>query len=54
MLFRSMFGAKDRNAAFDAQYLPMLQTSPEIAMANGRVAQQVRALTPAPAPDAKD
>jgi hypothetical protein len=26
----------------------MLQTSPEIAMANGRVAQQVRAVTPAP------
>src|ERR1700710_1524931 len=48
----AMFGANDRNAAFDAQYLPMLQTSPEIAIANGRVAQQVRAVTPAPA--AKD
>jgi hypothetical protein len=50
----AMFGAKDRNAAFDAQYLPMLQTSPEIAIANGRVAQQVRAATPPPAPDAKE
>jgi hypothetical protein len=45
----SMFGAKERNAAFDAQYLPMLQTSPDIAMANGRVAQQVRSAAPAPA-----
>ncbi|WP_255580909.1 hypothetical protein [Caballeronia sp. dw_276] len=43
----SMFGAKDRNAAFDVHYLPMLQASPEIALANGRVAQQVRAVLPA-------
>jgi hypothetical protein len=52
----SMFGAKGRNAAFDVQYLPMLQTSPDIAMANGRVAQQVRAAAPASAstPPEKD
>ena len=43
----SMFGAKDRNAAFDVHYLPMLQGSPDIALANGRVAQQVRAVLPA-------
>jgi hypothetical protein len=39
----AMFSSKGRDAAFDAQYLPMLQTSPEIAVANGRVVQQVRA-----------
>jgi hypothetical protein len=44
----SMFGAKERNPAFDAQYLPMLQTSPHIAIANGQVAQQVRAVAPTP------
>jgi hypothetical protein len=38
-----MFSSQGRHATFDAQYLPMLQTSPEIAAANGRVAQQVRA-----------
>jgi hypothetical protein len=38
----AMFGSKERNAVFDAQFLPMLQTSPEIAVANGRVAQQAR------------
>jgi hypothetical protein len=46
----SMFGAKERNAGFDLQYLPLLQTSPDIAMANGRVAQQVRAAGPSAAP----
>ena len=54
----AMFGAKGRNAAFDAQFLPMLQTSPEVAIANGGVAQQVRAVMPAPTsiptPAAKD
>jgi hypothetical protein len=39
-----MFSSKARDAAFDAQYLPMLQSSPEIAVANGRVAQQVRTM----------
>src|ERR1700709_277903 len=48
----AMFGANDRNAAFDAQYLPCRQTGPETGVANGRVAQQVRGVTPAPA--AKD
>ncbi len=42
----SMFGARERNAAFDVQYLPLLQSSPEIALANGRVAQHVRAVLP--------
>ena len=43
----AMFGSKDqksRNAVFDAQYLPMLQTSPEIAVANGQVVRRVQAL----------
>ncbi len=43
----AMFGSKDqksRNAMFDAQYLPMLQTSPEIAVANGQVVRRVQAL----------
>jgi hypothetical protein len=42
----AMFSSKGRDAAFDAYYLPLLQTSPEIAVANGRVAQQVRAVAP--------
>jgi len=42
----AMFSSKGRDAAFDAHYLPLLQTSPEIAVANGRVAQQVRAVAP--------
>jgi hypothetical protein len=46
----AMFGSKGRNAAFDTHFLPLLQTSPEIALANGRVAQQARAVAPAPRP----
>jgi hypothetical protein len=42
----AMFGSKRRNAAFDEHFLPLLQTSPEIALANGRVAQQTRAVAP--------
>ena len=42
----AMFSSKGRDAAFDVHYLPMLQASPEIAVANGRVAQQVRAVAP--------
>jgi hypothetical protein len=42
-----MFAGKARNAVFDARFLPMLQTSPEIALANGRVAQLARAAAPA-------
>ncbi len=45
----AMFSSKGRDAAFDASYLPMLQTSPEIAVSNGRVVQQVRAMAPTPA-----
>jgi hypothetical protein len=46
----AMFGPSDpetglgRNAMFDARYLPMLQTHPDIAVANGQVAQRVRTL----------
>jgi len=41
------FTAKTRSAEFAQQYLPLLQDSPEIALANGRVAQLVRAAAPA-------
>lgn len=46
----SMFGSSDpdhpggRNAAFDLHYLPMLQSHPEILVANGQVVQKIRAL----------
>jgi hypothetical protein len=39
-----MFSADTRDAAFAERFLPLLQQSPEIAMANGEVAQRVRAL----------
>ena len=34
-----MFSAKTRDPAFAEQYLPLLQDSPEIAVANGHVVQ---------------
>lgn len=43
----AMFSAKTRDATFAERYLPLLQDSPEIALANGQVAQRVRAVAPA-------
>jgi hypothetical protein len=42
----AMFSAKTRDPAFAEQYLPLLQDSPEIAVANGHVVQVVRAAGP--------
>jgi hypothetical protein len=42
----AMFSAKTRDAAFADQYLPLLQSSPEIALANGQVARLVRSVAP--------
>lgn len=39
-----MFRAGTRDPAFAEQFLPLLQDSPEIAVANGEVAQRLRAL----------
>ena len=39
-----MFSAGTRDPAFAEQFLPLLQDSPEIAMANGEVAQRVRSI----------
>jgi hypothetical protein len=50
----AMFSATTRDAAFAERYLPMLQASPEIALAHGRVTQLVRAVAPPPAPDPQD
>jgi hypothetical protein len=44
----AMFSPATRDAAFTERYLPLLQTSPDIAVANGRVAQLVRAAAPEP------
>ncbi|SAL63835.1 hypothetical protein AWB71_03679 [Caballeronia peredens] len=39
-----MFSAGTRDPAFAEQFLPLLQDSPEIAVANGQVAQIVRTI----------
>jgi hypothetical protein len=40
----AMFGADTREPAFAERFLPLLQESPDIAVANGQVAQVVRGL----------
>jgi hypothetical protein len=40
----AMFSAESRDPAFAERFLPLLQESPDIAVANGQVAQRVRSI----------